>query len=121
MTAEAVRAWLEARYDEDEQHADQVHDVGCAMVLDGALNRSCDCGVPDRIRREVEATRRILNLHEGGHECSVYRRGTDWDGEPYEDIDSCSYVLDDEHCSTVRLVALRYSDRTDFPAELRLP
>jgi hypothetical protein len=67
---------------------------------------------PARVLREVEAKRRILDLHARDHECSIYS-----DYRPGE-IDSCGYVLDGD-CSTVRLLALPYSDRPGYRDEWR--
>jgi len=58
---------------------------------------------PARVLAEIDAKRRILDLHTGGHECSGY----DHQGE----IDRCRYYHDFEICSTVRLVAVPYAGR----------
>lgn len=63
--------------------------------------------------RDVDANRRILALHEGDHECSTIRRGVDWEGKPYEEIDNCAWVIDGD-CSTVRLLAVRFEDRPGY-------
>lgn len=64
---------------------------------------------PERVLAECDAKRRIVELHTGEHECSVY----DHDGE----IDHCQYVLGD--CSTLRLLALPYADRDGYREEWR--
>lgn len=58
---------------------------------------------PARVLRQVAAMRKILELHEGSHECSVY-------GDTFEsprtdgEIDTCRWVSD-EPCSTTLLLA----------------
>jgi hypothetical protein len=66
---------------------------------------------PSRVLAECDAKQRIIELHTGGHECSVY----DHNGE----IDSCRYVHGDlgEDCSTVRALALPYADRLGYREE----
>jgi hypothetical protein len=68
---------------------------------------------PRRVLREVEAKRRILDLHEGAHECSTYDRyGLD-------SIDNCAWVPRGDYCSTVRLLALRFADAPGYRDEWR--
>jgi hypothetical protein len=73
---------------------------------------------PARVLRRVAADRRILDLHEGDHECSTIRRGVDYEGVPYEEIDNCTWVLDGD-CSTVRLMALPHAARPGYREEWR--
>lgn len=54
----------------------------------------------------------IVDLHAGGHECSVYAHN----GE----IDNCRYVHDFELCSTLRLLAVLYADRDGFQLRWRI-
>lgn len=62
---------------------------------------------PQRVLAEVEAKRRIVDLHEGEHACSTYDR----DGN----IDNCTWVIG--YCSTLRLLALPYADRAGYRKE----
>jgi hypothetical protein len=66
---------------------------------------------PARVLAECEAKRQIVALHEDSHECSTY----DHNGE----IENCTWVLDGENCTTLRLLALPYVDHPDFRAEWR--
>jgi len=66
---------------------------------------------PTRVLAEVQAKRRILELHEGAHECSTY----DYTG----DIDNCTWVEGEDSCSTVRLLALSYADRPGYDESWR--
>lgn len=62
---------------------------------------------PARVLAEVQAKRRIIDLHEGDHECSTY----DHNGE----IDNCTWVIGD--CSTLRLLASVYAGRPGWRSE----
>lgn len=73
---------------------------------------------PARVLAEVEAKRRILDLHDGSHECSTLRRDTDWDGNPTEEVDSCTWVAEGT-CTTVQLLALPYADQEGYREEWR--
>lgn len=59
---------------------------------------------PARMLAEVEAKRRIVDLHGLDHECSTY----DHHGE----IDNCSWVTG--CCSTLQLLAVPYADHPDY-------
>lgn len=60
---------------------------------------------PARVLAECEAKRRIVALHDGAHECSVYVRG---------EVDNCAWVERGDSCSTLRLLALPYADHPDY-------
>jgi len=62
-----------------------------------------------RWRAEVEAKRRILDLHDRDHECSTYGH----DGE----VDNCTWVIEGDACSTVRLLAAPYAGRPGWRTE----
>jgi hypothetical protein len=70
-----------------------------------------DVSLPARVLAECEAKRRIIELHDRPHECSTY----DHNG----DIDNCTWVLQSEDCSTVRLLALPYADRPGYDESWR--
>lgn len=108
--------WLREQLDADEANVRDwqlgVHRANCDQFADyGPDNNGvCDCGEPERRLAEVKAKRAILELHEGGHECSVR------DGRG--DIDNCHWVLDDgEDCTTVLLLAQAYADREGWQPE----
>lgn len=69
------------------------------------------CIEPSRALVECEAKRRIVELHDGSHECSTY----DHTG----DIDNCTWCLNTEDCSTMRLLAAIWADHPDFREEWR--
>lgn len=109
--------WLRAQLDDEATL--NVHLASCASVDCGCGN-PCDCGfaeqpaftagaasgwLPGRWEREVEAKRRIVDLHSSSHECSTFESSCDWfDG-------------DGDACSTLLLVALPYSDRPGYRDE----
>jgi|SRR5271165_262364 len=65
--------FLTARYDEDASSADEIHNgMDCASC--GPIPFSCDCGVPARMLREVEAKRMILAEYES------FRVEVNWPG-----------------------------------------
>lgn len=68
---------------------------------------------PARVLAEVEAKRRIIELHSvsEGHECSTRDR--------HGDIDHCTWVMDSEACTTLRLLALQYAAHPDYREEWR--
>jgi hypothetical protein len=113
-------AYLRERLDEDARLIDQYE----AYMIERCANagsyvlalppgwQSGEPFDPDRQRAEIDVKRRIVHLHNRAHECSTY----DHTG----DVDSCTWVLDGYACSTLRLLALPYAGRDDFPDILRL-
>lgn len=99
--------WLRAQMDDDER------DIEAAIVValedlerDGLPSSREDLMTqsswPRRAELEVEAKRRILDLHSSSHECSTFESSCDWfDG-------------DGDACSTLLLLALPYSDRPGY-------
>lgn len=65
---------------------------------------------PERLLRECEAKWRIIELHRGRHECSQY--------DHHGDVDNCTWN-DGGDCSTLRLLALPYSDHPEYRSEWR--
>lgn len=61
---------------------------------------------PTRVLAEVNAKRRMVELHAKGHECSTM----DQTGE----IDPCTWVPAGETCTTLDLLALPYADHPDY-------
>ena len=136
---DSLRTWLLEQIAEDERRASEPDDkqwrfeeptlsdghrdtdaalrIGTRIVhcddhgqLEAAEAEHAAAWDPARVLAECDAKRRIVELHTGEHECSVY----DHDGE----IDHCQYVLGD--CSTLRLLALPYADRDGYREEWRL-
>ena len=66
---------------------------------------------PAWVLAECEAKRRIIALHQPGHECSQY----DHNG----DIDRFMYCHDFEDCSTTKVLALPYAGHPDYQEEWR--
>lgn len=64
---------------------------------------------PARVLREVQAKRAILELHGRSHECSTY--------DHHGDIESCSWCLNPEDCSTLLALAAIYSDHEAYRKE----
>jgi hypothetical protein len=62
--------------------------------------------LPSATLARVEAHRRIVDLHEGSHECAYAPGSTDW-------IDSAT------ECTTVHLLALAYAHRPEWREEWR--
>lgn len=84
----------------------------CALHL--RLSSECDYATNlDYGLAEIQAKRRILELHARDHECSTYS-----ELEPGE-IESCNWVLDGD-CSTVRLLAQPYAGRKDWREDWRI-
>jgi hypothetical protein len=101
----ADRGWM-ARVVADGPHFHEVirveqHQVSDAADWLGGVIQHVETWNPDRVLAECDAKRRIVELHTGEHECSVY--------EDNGEINYCQYVLGD--CSTLRLLALPYAGR----------
>jgi hypothetical protein len=64
---DAARAWLMARLDEGEPRAGEVHHLDCGSLPSPGYYGPfpCDCGVPEGIRRDVEAKRKVIEGQEG--------------------------------------------------------
>ncbi|ROQ69188.1 hypothetical protein EDD93_3685 [Streptomyces sp. 840.1] len=103
---------------------------GCWAIIDAADDgvittvdprASADPGVaahiarhdPARALSEVEAKRQMVKLHAcaAGHECSTLDR--------HGEIDHCTWVMDSEACTTLRLLALPYADHPDYRDDWR--
>jgi hypothetical protein len=72
---------------------------GCERVQDARHIVRHD---PAAVLRRIAADRKILDLHIGDHECSIF------DGPNPGDIDHYAFVLESEACDTVRLLAEGY-------------
>jgi len=123
--------WLAAQLAVDVQlltdpHSDRGwHAKTCATLPDvlypGREPGECDCGVPERLAREIEAKRQLLILHrpvtradfltDTGtptvplvvcHECDANTTDANWPDYP---------------CWTLRFLALPYADRSGYNEE----
>jgi hypothetical protein len=141
-------AWLNAQLDADERHALKVPEderhwyvniEGDIMPADAGgpayiAVRPWGGGIgdpaehiarhdPARVLAEVEAQRRQIreHSHEDGccRTCTTEEREVHWDSE--EETVQWERRPAAWPCLTVRLLALPYADRDDFPDELRLP
>lgn len=68
---------------------------------------------PARVLAEIDIKRRIIELHTGNHECSVYEdhgRGVE--------INNCAWI-EDKDCSTLHLLALPDAGHPDYREEWR--
>lgn len=121
--------WLHAQLDEDERiargcsgmewwehpknwvSAPQLHRI--ALVVHDGDRSHITRHDPARVLREIDARRQIVALHSvsEGHECSTRDR--------HGDIDNCTWVMDTEACTTLRLLALPYADRPGYRDEWR--
>lgn len=85
---------------------------------DTGVMGSCDCDVPQRIAREVEAKRRLIELHErvqlDQNFCELEaccELCSNWDQEGLKQF------YEPWPCDSLRLLALPYADHPDFQAE----
>ena len=109
--------FLAARLDEDEAAAQSAGNVSNNTAGvgppgppgpfggGGGAAPSATAAGGARMLREVAAKRRILELHDRAHECSVYSHG---------DVDSGAWVDDGETCSTLRVAAAVWSGHPDY-------
>lgn len=81
---------------EDEQD-------GCPEIARGyiAEARHIALNDPAHVLRTVRAHREIVELHGRAHECSQFVG---------DDVDTCTWVLEDEACSTLRSLAAIYRE-----------
>ena len=103
MTDDIV-AFIRARLDEDARDADDLHDIElCDQVrLDGP---PCDCGIPGRMLRAIEAKRGLLALTLDG-ENGVACANALVEGEYDSDMEWPEKIL----C----LLASEWSDHEDY-------
>ena len=127
MTALTLADFLRARYDEDaaDHYPYQPSEVGdFTTPTSGCVH----CGIPantagDRCRvlADVEAKRRIVDLHAPFH-VRTANDGLNWD---YRGCGECSQpdgVADGETwwpCTTLRLLALPYASHPDYDERWR--
>jgi hypothetical protein len=110
--------WLRAQLDEADQEVDFIHADDCPSVVvaydDGTSQRMvgpCNCGVPQYLRTEVEAKRRILDQVVPDVRRMEERIGEEWSsGEPGNH---------DTSDALIRLLALPCADRPGYREEWR--
>ncbi|MFE0103676.1 DUF6221 family protein [Streptomyces sp. NPDC059009] len=121
--------WLGRQLDEDARNASSWHTLDCDIhaylqgdadsvkatmsMFHAAPGAVCDCDVPARVLREIDAKRRIIAEHATGRptmEAHGLARATTrtWDEEANE-----------ANCLTLRLLALPYSDRGGYKKRWR--
>jgi hypothetical protein len=66
---------------------------------------------PERVLVECDTKRKRIELHSGGHECSVFDQN--------DEVDSCRYVHAGDYCSTLLLEARPFAGRPGFQEEWR--
>jgi hypothetical protein len=94
--------FLRARLDEDEAAAAEPLDDWPSGLAATQLANRFD---PARVLREVEAKRRIVEIHTDSHECTSAE-------------DNCVWISGEgDHCETLRLLALPYCDHSDYQPE----
>jgi hypothetical protein len=147
---EDLIGWLRVQLDDDERvardavgdnispgeewhHSDRPSSVITGLgdsVVDDSDAHQCEHIArwdPACVLAEVEAKRRILDLHTGTHACPEMRIGTypaDWPtaapygkaGESWEHA-AGGHFDKGEPCPTVRLVALPFADRSGYRPE----
>ena len=78
--------------------------VAASRMLDEVPGAVCDCGGPARVLRETDAKRRLTALHTRAHHQCVTEDGpTQWHAA--------------DPCTTLRLLALLYSDSSGYREE----
>ena len=103
MTALTLVDFLRARLDEEQQSALAQWSTGPSRHLRGSVPPS-RYATPEVAEVEIDAKRRIVDLHTGEHECP-------------RDGDNCGYWHEDEACTTLRLIALPYAQHPDYRQE----
>jgi hypothetical protein len=112
--------FIQARLEDVVRDQWRVHDQECEFgshVTDptelAMPQIVCDCGIPARALRAVEAKRQLLKVHEGHHECNItYQRKailTIYDGS----ADPCG-------CRSLRALVSEWSDHSDYQEEWAL-
>ena len=101
--------FMHARLEEAHEKAPTVHAVASAMIADAAA--TCDCGMPDQIRRDIAAKQRIFEDYR--ITVSAVRRTAA--------ADLAAPALDsmragrDALASVARLLAEPFKDHQDYP------
>ncbi|MFE1949991.1 DUF6221 family protein [Streptomyces sp. NPDC059524] len=104
--------WLRAQLDEDErvnQSLEDWHAMGCESIPVAGYNGPfpCDCGVPGRIEREIDAKRQMLGYLFPALEQTDQLIEGEWNGH------------DDLAGKLLSLLALPYADRPGYRDDWR--
>ena len=124
MTDELV-TWLRAQLADDEQRAGFIHHVNCGNLIAQSyeLPDPCDCREPARVLAEVQAKRRIIDLHDlqvQEHPARFDSLSGERIGPEYEvTCGVCGWASMDptSACETLRLLTLPHAHRDGFQAE----
>ena len=111
-------AFLGARLDEDAAEARFVHVTDCSQAFVSPEHCECDCGVPARVLREVEAGRRLICAYHDRAEWAREFRDPDTD---YENVTEAQARWE-EGAAAALLAAIQfraavYSDNPDYRQE----
>ncbi|MET8826065.1 DUF6221 family protein [Streptomyces sp. NPDC004610] len=123
--------WLRTQLDADaagaaDPYAEKSwHAKGCESLPDVLYPEretgACDCGVPSRLLREIDAKRQLVNAHSRPHECVALTGSGEKsvvDGQPWE-LWELEHTSDDGPCTTLCVLALPYADRDGYLPEWR--
>jgi hypothetical protein len=104
--------WLRAQLDEDAEGFEALGEVN----LNGIESTASDWAreYVERARAEVDAKRRVLDLHG-----VVWRRSTGGVADRVADCRVCDHFPAQYPCPTLRLLALPYADRPGYRDEWR--
>jgi hypothetical protein len=116
-----LAGFLLARIAEDEDPVNRdVHRIGCGECSDEEFTY-CNCDYPARVLAECEAKRRIVARHRHEPTAVVIARAWGNETRTLMDCDTCceteEYADTDGWCSTLRLLAIIYSDHPDYRQE----
>lgn len=114
--------WFRAQLDTAERDAYDVHSIDCAIHHSYPDSRiDCDCGWPDRLVRQVQAHRAILEQHQP-EEGWAHGPGTKMDrgqvcgtcarADRFEELVGAAFP-----CVTLRLLVSICSDRDGYKEE----
>lgn len=109
--------WLRGQLDAREAGRHEIHDEECSSLPDAVMGRrECDCGEPAFVLADIEAKRRLLELHELEVEKIAQAPFDPMTGERRPDefvvtCDVCGWASDDpaSACHTLRLLALPFA------------
>lgn len=110
-----LTAFFSARLDEEATRQQDIwgkwHHQNCEAVPDVLYpdreTGACDCGVPERVLRDIEAKRQILNEHRGSDSYVYTDDGT-------RACSTCGDSTIRHPCQTLRLLAAVYADHPDY-------
>lgn len=105
--------WGQTQLNDDERVA---HEAGVSgpqgsemFVIDDDHRHDTVATPAAQVLRRVAAMRRVLDLHDRDHECSVF--------DDHGEVDNCAWILKGDACSTVRLMFDEYAGRPGYRPE----